>query len=158
MNKNSFYQPGRYDCCVTYLGPVHFASGECDADAHSNGGDGECTPDRCNSTLSRGAGRAGSRFECSLTLAAHFHKTIPLAPDTYRCHITLSPWARVKRMRYTWGWWSMSAPLGLRLTAPVSSTASRVVYDLQYCLQSRVRPTLLIAVRNSARRRSGRFR
>ncbi|CAD0197524.1 unnamed protein product [Chrysodeixis includens] len=46
----------------TYLNPVHFVNGVCGAGAHSNDDDVGCIPDRCNSTLSRGTGRAGSRL------------------------------------------------------------------------------------------------
>lgn len=57
---------------MTYLCPGHFANDVYDAGVHNNGGGAGCIPDRCSSTL--------SRTSAALTLRAHFHKTIPLAP------------------------------------------------------------------------------
>ncbi|CAH4038271.1 unnamed protein product [Pieris brassicae] len=61
---------------VTHLNPAHFAGDVCGADAHSSGGGAKYIPDQCSLTLSRGTSHTGD----SLTLAAHFHKTIPQAP------------------------------------------------------------------------------
>lgn len=41
---------------------MHFVNDGCDAGVHSNDGGVGCIPDRCNSTLSRSTGRAGSRL------------------------------------------------------------------------------------------------
>lgn len=46
----------------TYLYPVHFVNDEYGGGVHSNDDGVECIPDRCNSTLSRSTGRAGSRL------------------------------------------------------------------------------------------------
>lgn len=107
----------------THLSPGHFANGVCDAGARSNGGGAGCIPDRCNSTLSRGAGRAGSRL---LTLSAHFHKTIPQTLHG-RCHITLSPWTLILDT------WAGSSGAARSATAPANYRWVMSAFQLCEC-------------------------
>lgn len=63
---------------------MHFVNDGCDAGVHSNDGGVGCIPDRCNSTLSRSTGRAGSR------LLTHARCTLSQNNSTALRHVSLS--------------------------------------------------------------------